>query len=77
MLELMDAGDAPIYVHNYVVSMDDLLNVFLHHGLHALAVKARADEVGLHSVAYSEDPDYYLEDPSGEGLVSFLTRHLR
>ena len=77
MLELMDAGDAPIYVHNYVVSLDDLLNVFLHHGLHALAVKARADEVGLHSVAYSEDPDYYLQDPSGEDLVSFLTRHLR
>ena len=77
MLELMDSGDAPVYVHNYVVSLDDLLNVFLHHGLHALAVKARADEVGLHSVAYSEDPVYFLEDPSGEGLVSFLLRHIR
>lgn len=77
MLELMDSGDAPIYVHNYQVGLDDLLNVFLHHGLHALAVKARADEVGLHSVAYSEDPTYSLEDPSGEGLVSFLLRHIR
>ncbi len=77
MLELMDSGDAPIFVHNYVVSMDDLLNVFLHHGLHGLAVKARADEVGLHSVAYSDDPEYFLADPSGEELASFLLRHIR
>lgn len=76
MLEMMDSGDAPIFVHNYTVSLDDLLNVFLHHGLHALAVKARADEVGLHSVAYVDDPDFALEDPSGEGLVSFLLRHI-
>ena len=78
MLALMDAGDAPIYVHNFEVGFDNhLLNVFLHHGLHALAVKARADEVGLHSVAYVEDPTYFLEDPSGEDLVSFLLRHIQ
>lgn len=77
MLALMDAGDAPVYVHNFEVGFDDLLDVFLHHGLHALAVKARADEVGLHSVAYVEDPAYLLEDPSGEGLVSFLLRHIQ
>ncbi|MBT4518892.1 MAG: carboxylesterase family protein [Halieaceae bacterium] len=77
MLELMDAGDAPIYVHNFEVGLDDLLNVFLHHGVHAHAVKDRADEVGLHSVAYVEDAFFGLEDPSGEGLVSFLTRHIR
>jgi len=76
MLGLMDAGDAPVYVHNFDTGFDDLLNLFLHHGLHALAVKARADEVGLHSVAYVEDPVYALEDPSGEGLTSFLTRHI-
>ncbi len=77
MLALMDAGDAPIYVHNFEVSFDDLLNVFLHHSLHAIAVKDRADEVGLHSVAYAEDPVYMLEDPSGEDLISFLLRHIR
>ncbi|MBN7797064.1 hypothetical protein [Parahaliea mediterranea] len=77
MLELMDAGDAPIYVHNYAVSPDDLLNLFLHHGLHALAVHERAMAVGLESVAYVEEPAFALEDPSGEGLVSFLTRHIR
>ena len=74
MLGLMDAGDAPIYVQNFQTGFDDLLNLFLHHGLHALAVKERADEVGLESVAYSEEPAYALTDPSGENLNSFLLR---
>jgi dienelactone hydrolase len=77
LLGLMDAGDAPIFVHNFDTGFDDPLNMFLHHALHALAVKARADEVGLESVAYSEEPDYPLVDPSGETLDSFLIRHLR
>lgn len=77
LLGLMDAGDAPIYVHNFGTSLSNPLDMFLHHALHALAVKARADEVGLESVAYSEDPGYPLEDPSGETLDAFLIRHLR
>ena len=77
MLGLMDASDAPIYVHNFDTGFDDLLNLFLHHGVHALAVRDRADEVGLHSVAYVDDPDYDLQDPSGENLVDFLTRHIQ
>ncbi|TXS92281.1 hypothetical protein [Parahaliea aestuarii] len=77
MLELMDAGDAPIYVHNYETSPDDLLNLFLHHGLHAIAVHDRAVEVGLESVGYSEQPGFILQDPSGEDHVSFLMRHIR
>jgi BD-FAE len=77
MLELMDSGDAPIFTRNFETSLADLMNVFLHHALHALAVKERADEVGLESVAYSDDPAYPLEDPSGETLSSFLIRHIR
>jgi para-nitrobenzyl esterase len=77
MLGLMDSGDAPIFVHNFDTGFDDLLNLFLHHGLHALAVRDRADEVGLHNVAYVNDPDFGLEDPSGEELVPFLLRHIR
>jgi para-nitrobenzyl esterase len=77
MLGLMDAGDAPIFVHNFETPFADLLNVFLHHGLHALAVKARADEVGLHNVAYSDDPEFNFQDPSAEELSSFLLRHVR
>ena len=45
--------------------------------MHGHAVKNRADEVGLHSVVYVEDLIFGLEDPSGEGLVSFLTRDVR
>ena len=41
------------------------------------AVFQRADEVGLESVAYSEEPAYPLTDPSGEGLTSFLLRHIQ
>ncbi len=76
MLGLMDSGDAPIYVQNFETGFDDLLNLFLHHGLHALAVKQRADEVGLENVAYIEEPAYALTDPSGEDLTSFLLRHI-
>ncbi|MEZ5570828.1 MAG: carboxylesterase family protein [Halioglobus sp.] len=77
MLGLMDAGDAPIFVHNFDTGFGDLLNLFLHHGLHALAVKERADEVGLSSVAYVDDAEFGLEDPSGEEINSFLLRHIR
>lgn len=77
MLEMMDAGDAPIYTENFATSINDPLDMFLHHARHAIVVKERADEVGLHSVAYSRDPAYALEDPSGEDLASFLIRHIR
>lgn len=77
MLGLMDASDAPVFVNNFDTGFADLLNAFLHHGLHALAVRDRANEVGLHNVAYVDDPVYGLEDPSGETLNSFLMRHIR
>jgi hypothetical protein len=77
MLGLMDAGDAPIFAHNGETGFGDLLNMFLHHGLHALAVKERADEVGLHNVTYSDDPEFNYQDPSAEKLGSFLLRHIR
>ncbi len=76
MLEQMDAGDAPIYTENLQTGPDDILDLLLHHALHVLAIKARADEVGLESVAYSRDTNFPLEDPSGETLTSFLMRHI-
>ena len=77
MLENMDAGDAPIYVHNYNPGFGNLLNLFLHHGLHAIAVEDRADEVDLEVVAYVNAPaPYGREDPSGETLPEFFLRHL-
>ncbi|MDG2305231.1 MAG: alpha/beta hydrolase fold domain-containing protein [Candidatus Binatia bacterium] len=77
MLENMDAQDAPIYVHNYNVGLSNLLNAFLHHPLHAMAVEDRADEVGLEVVAYAEAPaPFNREDLSGETLPEFFRRHL-
>jgi len=84
-LGLMDAGDAPIYAFNDNTvfagsgSFEDLVALFLHHTLHVLALHDRAQQVGLENVMYAidPDPDYALEDPSGEGHVSFLIRHLR
>ena len=77
MLKLMDAGDAPIFVSNSAVNPGSLLGLILHHGCHALAVKTRADEVGLASVGYAADPVCSLSDPSGEELTSFMLRHIR
>jgi acetyl esterase/lipase len=77
MLKQMDSGDAPIFVANRTPGLSNPLNFVLHHSLHALAVQARAEEVGLESVAYSNDPAWPLEDPSGEELTSFLLRHVR
>lgn len=78
MLALMDASDAPIYAWNdNALFEDDLLNLFLHHTLHILALHDRAQEVGLENVMYALDPVFALEDPSGEGHVSFLKRHIQ
>ena len=78
VLENMDAGDAPLYAFNDNEPFkDDLVNLFLHHTLHALALKERAVEVGLEHVIYAIDPVYAVDDPSGEGHVSFLIRQLR
>jgi hypothetical protein len=77
MLEMMDSGDAPIWVDNTSPGFDDLLNLLLHHALHAKAIKERADAVGLPNVVYATDPAFVISDPSEEGLVSFLSRHIR
>ena len=76
MLALMDADDAPIFVRNGAVDPTNLVGFLLHHPLHARAVHAQGEEVGLEVVAYyaTEAEDY--EDPSGETLAEFLLRHL-
>lgn len=74
----MDAGDAPIYAFNdNSFFADDLLNLFLHHTLHVIALHDRAQVVGLENVMYAVDPQFSLEDPSGEDHISFLIRHIQ
>ena len=78
VIGLMDAGDAPIYAYNDSnIFQGDLLNLFLHHALHVIAIHERAQEVGLENVMYAIDPQFPLEDPSGEGYISFLKRHIQ
>lgn len=79
MLGLMDASDAPIFVDNSHLDTDDLMNVFLHHYLHALAVRDRAEQVGLEVVAYTDDETgaFAYTDPSGETRDEFILRHLQ
>lgn len=78
VIGLMDAGDAPIYAYNDSnIFEDDLLNLFLHHALHVIAIFERAQEVGLENVMYAIDPQFPLEDPSGEDHISFLKRHIQ
>lgn len=83
MIGNMDAGDAPIWAFNDSVLFSgdaefaSLINLFLHHALHVLALHERAQEVGLENVMSVVDPTYTLEDPSGEGVTSFLMRHIR
>lgn len=78
MLALMDSGDAPIFVRNTDTGFDDIMNMFQHHYLHALAVKDQAEQVGLEVVAYSEDESgtYAYADPSGETRDEFVIRQL-
>jgi para-nitrobenzyl esterase len=77
-LGMMDAGDAPIYAYNdSTIFTGDLVNLFLHHALHVLALFDRAQEVGLENVMYAIDPQFPLTDPSGEDHISFLKRHIQ
>ena len=79
VIGLMDAGDAPVYAYNDTQAHSGgvLLNLFLHHALHVVALHTRAEEVGLENVMYAIDPVYSLADPSGEGHISFLMRHIQ
>jgi len=76
----MDASDAPIYAYNDSnLFKGNLVNLILHHALHAIALFDRAQEVGLENVIYADDPNpkFSLTDPSGEDHISFLKRHIQ
>jgi para-nitrobenzyl esterase len=78
---LMDASDAPVYAYNVSPDLStdpgDLVNLFLHHALHAQSLHDWAETAGLESVIYAYDPTFTLEHPSGEDHVSFLLGHIK
>ncbi len=72
MLGLMSLDDPPFWVQNNVENAGipvDLSELF-HHGLHALALKERAEEVGLECQAYI--PALDIADPAGDGVIKFM-----
>jgi carboxylesterase type B len=70
-LSEMDKNDPPVFIcnnhKNGIPSNDDEVN---HHPLHAKAIKAKADEVGLEAIVYA--PEIGIADPSGKDLVTFF-----
>ena len=83
MIGNMDASDAPIWAFNDSnlftgdAEFASLINLFLHHALHVIALHDRAQAVGLENVMSVVDPLFVLEDPSGEDHISFLIRHIK
>jgi len=76
MLGLMSLDDPPFYVNNTleVSGVPTDKNEAFHHPLHAAALKDQAALVGLRCVAYA--PPLGIEDPSGQGIVDFLSEQL-
>ena len=76
MLGLMSPDDAPFWVQNTLenagIPID--INELLHHTLHALALKERAEEVGLECQAYI--PPLDIADPAGDDVIKFLLDRL-
>lgn len=74
-LSEMDKDDPPIFVcnkhKNGIPSNEDEIN---HHPLHAKAIKAKADKIGLEAVVYA--PAIGIADNSGKDLVDFFLEKL-
>ena len=77
LLGLMSPDDPPIYVSNgQHGGTPEGLDHLLHHPLHAVALKTRAEEVGLEAVVYAEKLGIVPDEEKQETLVSFFLRHL-
>ena len=76
MLGLMSPDDPPFWVENDVenpgIPVDK--GELLHHGYHAMALKERADDVGVECQAYI--PALGVADPAGDGVIKFLLDRL-
>lgn len=77
LLGLMSLDDPPIYVSNGMRGgTPEGLGHLLHHPLHAVALKTRAEEVGLEAVVYAKELGIAPDKEKQETLVSFFLRHL-
>jgi hypothetical protein len=75
MLDLMSKDDPPLYVSNRMKGgAPENRGHINHHPLHAVALKKRAEEVGLEAEVHAEKIGIVPANP--EGLVNFFLRHL-
>jgi len=76
MLGLMSKDDPPLYVSNGMRGgTPEDRGHRNHHPLHAVALKKRAEEVGVEAEVHAEKIGIKPANP--EGLVNFFLRHLR
>ncbi|MGB5704365.1 MAG: alpha/beta hydrolase [Polyangiales bacterium] len=78
MLDAMDPDDPPFYAQNDLEPAGPTapplsVNLAFHHANHALALKDKADEIGLENIVYMKG--LMVEDPSGEDDLDFALRH--
>ncbi len=75
MLGLMSKDDPPLYVSNGMKGGAPANRGHInHHPLHAVALKKRAEEVGIEAEVHAEKIGVKPANP--EGLVNFFLRHL-
>jgi acetyl esterase/lipase len=75
MLGLMSRDDPPLYVSNPMKGgTPDTRGHRNHHPLHAVALKKRAEEVGVEAEVHAEKIG--VKPAKSEGLVNFFLRHL-
>jgi acetyl esterase/lipase len=77
MLALMSKDDPPIYVSNTMEGgMPTDRNHLLHHPMHAVVLKERAEEVGLEALVYAPAMDVMPPRDERESMTKFFLRHL-
>ena len=75
MLGLMSKDDPPLYVSNGMKGgTPENRGHRNHHPLHAVALKKRAEEVGIEAEVHAKLIG--IEPPKTEGMVNFFLRHL-
>ena len=68
----MNSTSPPVFIYNkHRAGIPENQDDINHHPLHALALKKRAEQVGIEAIVYA--PELGIEDNSGTDLVRFFT----
>ena len=77
LLRLLSVDDAPMWLRNaeQEATLPTSVAHLFEHPFHARELKEQADNIGLANTSYI--PQIGVNDPSGEGHMSFLLRHVQ